>query len=538
MRRWNGWGDENVEYPITQTAIEYLANKIGRGVIIPDAALEDVLRNVPEGKLADGRLIGSEQIIYDKYERLLHSRGQSLPDWIALRYGRIRHYPDGVAYPQNENAVRDILGLAYQTGIAIIPYGGGTSVVGHINPIDNKRPYLSINLSRLNKLYSFDEYGLQATIGSGATGPTIENHLNKLGYTLGHFPQSFQYSTLGGWIATRSSGQQSSRYGRIEDLFRGGNIETPIGPLEMPPFPASAAGPDLRHLVLGSEGRIGIITRAIVNVSPIPAFETFYGIIFKNWDSAVEAVREIAQSGLQISMLRLSDPLETETTFELSGKQNIIKWADRGFNILKYGSDRCLLIVGITTSTRRMHLHIQRNTMSIARKYNGLNTGTIIGKMWKTKRFLTPYMRNTLWNLGYSVDTLETALGWGKVSGTAHAIKYAITKSMHSLGERVLVFSHLSHVYKDGASIYITYIFRRTPDADETLHRWKVCKNSASQVIINQKGTISHQHGIGIDHAQYIKAEKQEIGIEVLKAAVETFDPKGLLNPGKLILNK
>ncbi len=223
---------------------------------------------------------------------------------------------------------------ARNTGAAVIPYGGGTSVVGHINPIATGAPVLSIDLGHFNHLVDLDETSHLATFGAGVRGPEVERQLNQQGYTLGHFPQSFELSTLGGWVATRSSGQQSYYYGRIEDLFAGGHVETPRGPIDLPPLPASAAGPDLRQVFLGSEGRLGIITRVTVRVQPLPEFEAFYGVFFPEWEAGVEAVRQIAQEGVGLSMMRLSNACETETTLALSGKDALVRWASRGLRLL------------------------------------------------------------------------------------------------------------------------------------------------------------------------------------------------------------
>jgi alkyldihydroxyacetonephosphate synthase len=400
MRRWNGWGDETTNYPFPDSAARYLSARIGEGIRIPGAALDDVLTTIPVSHIPPHSLLHSGPL-----ERLQHARGQSLPDWAALSSGRVGCFPDAVAYPDNDGQVQELLKFASQIHARVIPYGGGTSVVGHINPLGGDSPVLTIDLSHLNRLTNLDETSRLATFGAGINGPELEKALNQQGYTLGHFPQSFEFSTLGGWIATRSTGQQSYYYGRIEDLFAGGHLETLLGPLDLPELPASAAGPDLRQVVLGSEGRLGIITRASVRIRPAPEFEAFYGVFFHEWEAAIEAVRQIAQDKIPISMARLSNPQETETTLALAGKENLIRWADRGLRILGYGDKRCLLVFGITCERRLAEL-IQGLTLDITRKYRGLFSGTIIGKIWRKSRFLTPYLRNTLWERGYAIDTL------------------------------------------------------------------------------------------------------------------------------------
>jgi alkyldihydroxyacetonephosphate synthase len=530
MRRWNGWGDENTSYPFPPSAARFLADLIGAGEHIPDASLDTLQARIPASQLPDHPLVNK-----DPLERLRHARGQSLPDWVALRYGNIGVFPDGVAHPEDAKQVREMLAFARKVGARLIPYGGGTSVVGHINPLDGEVPTLTVDLSRQDQLLDLDETSRLATFGAGVAGPQLESQLNQRGYTLGHFPQSFELSTLGGWIATRSSGQQSFHYGRIEDLFAGGCIETPRGPLDLLPLPASAAGPDLRQIILGSEGRLGVITRAIVRIQPQPQVEAFYGVFFHDWESGVAAVRQIVQAGTPISMARLSNPRETDTTLKLSGKDNLVNWADRGLRLLAYDQKRCLLIFAVTGNAAIVRL-ARREVNAIARSHGGLFTGTMIGNTWRKSRFLTPYLRNVLWEDGYIVDTLETAVPWSKVVETERVVQQAMHTALATTDERALIFAHLSHVYLDGASIYVTYIFRRSTYPDETLARWQAIKTAASRAILAQGGTISHQHGVGLDHKPYLEAEKGVLGMDVLRDIFHTLDPDGIMNPGKLLV--
>jgi alkyldihydroxyacetonephosphate synthase len=438
-----------------------------------------------------------------------------------------------VARPASADEVRALLRLARSLGACIIPYGGGTSVVGHINPPAGDAPVLTLSLERLNHLLDLDEASRLATFEAGVAGPHLEQQLQARGYTLGHFPQSFEYSTLGGWIATRSSGQQSYYYGRIEALFAGGRLETPRGPLDLPAFPASAAGPDLRELVLGSEGRLGVIVQARVRVRPKPEAEAFYGIFFPTWEQGVAAVRAVVQSDVPVSMLRLSNPLETEVTLTLAGKR-WIDWADRGLRLIGYGAARCLLVFGATGTPA--HVRRARGTVeAFGRRFGGLPVGTTVGHTWQKSRFLSPYLRNTLWEQGVAVDTLETALPWSQVPAAAEAVPQAIRAAAEAQGERVLAFAHLSHLYRDGASLYTTYLFRRAADPDELVARWQAMKHAASLVLQRHGGTITHQHGVGVDHAPYLEVEKGALGLEALRAAVRVFDPDGLMNPGKLL---
>lgn len=543
MRRWNGWGDTRISYPLPPKAASFIAAAVGEGRPTPDAEYETVLQSVPDSRMEiDNWPASTGLITTDPANRLAHACGQSLPDWLALRSGQISCYPDGVAYPETGEQVRALLRSANEREILVIPYGGGTSVVGHIDPLPGDRPGLTVDLRRLSKLVGIDETNRLATVEAGISGPALENELKQRGYTFGHFPQSFEQSTVGGWIATRSTGQQSFYYGRIEELFAGGHLETPADSLEFPAFSASAAGPDLRQIFLGSEGRLGIMTTATLRIRPQPAYEAFFGLFFPDWARGMAALREIALEKTSVSMLRLSDADETMTTLILSGKEGLVDLAEHGLNLLGYDRERCLLVLGLTGDWKSAN-YARRRAFEIVRGHGGLLTrlyttaGAMIGRTWRKSRFLTPYLRNTLWERGYALDTLETVLPWSKILDAAQEIKSCIRTGLEPVGEKVLVFAHLSHVYRDGASLYITFLFRRMADPQSTLQHWQRLKVGASQVIVNYGGTISHQHGVGIDHAGYLPAEKGPAGMAMLTAMLASLDPRSIMNPGKLIMD-
>ncbi|MBE0409351.1 MAG: FAD-binding oxidoreductase [Anaerolineales bacterium] len=529
MRRWNGWGEESIEVKLPHTAIRYLNDYLGSVHPEPDCSLDDVISLIPPSRLPPHPLISC-----DSEDRLRHSRGQSLPDWIALRSGKIDIFPDGVAYPKNEEEIKDLFTYSRQNAICLIPYGGGTSVVGHINPNQLDIPSVALDLSRLNNFHDLDKTSQIAKFGAGIRGPDLEQRLHREGYTLGHFPQSFEYSTLGGWVATRSCGQQSHYYGRIEDMFAGGQLISPAGTIKLLPFPASAAGPDLRQIILGSEGRFGVLTEVIVRVKPLPEVEEFYGVFFHDWESGYKAVKEIAQSDIPVSMLRLSDPEETQVTLALSDDGKMVPLGKQVLKFLGYSQGYCLLIYAITA--RKKHAgNIRAAVSSILRKNRGLGSGKFIGNKWRHTRFSTPYLRNSIWEYGLALDTLETAVSWNQIRSLCQAVKGSIRNALSNQNEKVLVFSHLSHVYNYGASVYFTYLFRRSSDPGLTLHHWYIIKSAASQSILDYGGTISHQHGVGLDHIPYLSQEKGQLGMQTLENLSKTFDPDGILNPGVLI---
>ena len=529
MRRWNGWGDDTVLYPLAPKAESFLAERIGEGSPAQDVGLEGVVARVPESRLADNRLFTK-----DHEQRLRHARGQSLPDWIALRSGELSSYPDAIAYPENESDIAELIQYASQAGARLIPYGGGTSVVGHINPAVGDGPAVTVDMRHMNRLVSFDDRDLLATFGAGVSGPELEAQLRARGYTLGHYPQSFEYSTLGGWIATRSKGQQALLYGQIEDLYAGGTLVTPAGRLVMPSNPASAAGPDLRQLVLGSEGRMGFITEAVVRVSPLPEEEEFHGIFFPDFAAGQAAVREMVQTGLSLSMLRLSTAMETETTLVMAGHERAIGLMEQYLAIRGITRVKSMLLAGIS-GRERLVKATWKEALAIARHHGGVHAGTQFGKQWRNGRFRSPYLRNSLWEKGYAVDTLETAVPWHRVDETLEKIESAISDALAPSGEGTHIFSHISHIYSSGASLYVTYIFRLAKDAQETLSRWQSMKTAACEAIVACEGTISHQHGVGLDHKPYLAAEKGDLGMSLITDAIRRTDPRGVMNPGKLV---
>lgn len=529
MRRWNGWGDDSIEFALNTDALAFLQQRIGTGTASRDAGLAQVCEQVPPTHLMPHRLIDTRA-----ETRVRHSLGQSLPDWLRLRYGQVGHFPDGVAFPESSEEVRELLDYAGAHDIAVIPYGGGTSVVGHLSVPPGDKPVLTIDLSRLSRLIDLDRDAQLATFGAGVFGPDLEAQLRAHGYTLGHFPQSFEYSTLGGWVVTRSSGQQSLRYGRIEQLFAGGRVETPQGRLDIPTFPASAAGTDLREMLLGSEGRIGILTEATVRITPLSQQEEFHAVFFPDWERAQTAVRSIAQAKLPLSMLRLSNATETLTTLTLAGHKKLIALLESYLGWRGCKDEKCLLLIGASGQKATVK-HALKSALQIARAQHGVHLGRRMGEKWKQGRFRNVYLRNSLWQQGYAIDTVETACDWPKVQPMMQALEQAARDALAERGEKVHAYTHLSHLYAQGASVYSTFVYRLSGDFETDYARWLTLKTAVCQAIVAQGGTISHQHGVGTDHAPYLMAEKGELGVAAMGQLFRHFDPKGIMNPGKLL---
>jgi len=534
-RRWNGWGDEAVKTTVPREAIARLEGLVGQGRPTPSALLADVVEAVPAGRLPDHPLVSA-----DAEDRVRHARGQSLGDWVALRSGQLGRVPDGVARPTTPDEVRGLLGYARAVGARVVPYGGGTNVVGGLSPSDlgpptgGDPPVLAVDLERMAALHDLDETSGLATFGAGVTGPALEAALRARGRMLGHEPQSWEYSTLGGWVVTRSSGQRSLGFGRIEALFAGGRLESPAGTLELPTSPASAAGPDLRQLVLGSEGRLGILVAATVRSVPIPEYERTNAVFVPDWERGLAAVRELAGARLPLSMVRLSTPAETQITLALAGQRRRLGLAMRWIRRRGAGPDPCLLLLGLAGRTRIAEA-TSGEAAKILRKHGAVTAPAAFGHGWDASRFRQPYLRNALWDAGYAADTLETAIDWSRAPGLAAALVQALDAGLEGENERVHAFAHLSHVYASGTGIYVTYVFRQTPRPEGTHRRWLALKTAASRVIVEHGGTISHQHGVGRDHVPYLALEKGELGMAALRDVAARFDPAGLMDPDVLL---
>lgn len=540
MRRWNGWGDDATASSLNPQATAMLHGILGAATPVPDARLDDILRQVPASRIST-HLTGADTgwrgppIALDAASRYAMALGESYPDWLKKRSGHVPPVPDGVAWPQGTEDVRALLDLARAQNWIVIPFAGGTSVCGHLDVPLGARPVLSIQLSRMNRLLHLDAASQLATFGAGTPGPLVEAQLRARGYTLGHFPQSFEYSTVGGWVVTRSSGQQSLRYGRIEQLFAGGRIETPLGTLNIPTLPASAAGPDLREMVMGSEGRFGVLTEAVVRVTQAPAHESFHALFFPDWDRAEAAVRELVQSRPGLSMLRLSNAIETRTNLTMAGHPGLIRSLERYLSWRGCGPDKCVLLLGLTGDSGAARFAL-KSARRLLNTHGAVYIGTAIGNKWAANRFKGPYLRNNLWDAGYSVDTLETAVDWPQVKPLMHAMEQAARDAFAHYKEPVHAFTHLSHVYPQGSSIYSQFVWKTAPGGfAPNFERWQRYKNAVSNVIAGHGGTVSHQHGVGRDHAANLHVEKGPLGMSALAQLCAHFDPEGMMNPGKLL---
>jgi len=533
--RWNGWGNVSINKKVSSHGAKLIKSHIGKTKKLSSVSLQQVLKTVPKSRLP-AAMTKLATVSIDKEVRLRHARGQSFPDWIAMHSGAFEVFPDGVAFPESTADVETLLALASEHDLIVIPFGGGTSVVGHINPQKGSRPVLTIAMSKINQLVDLDTESQIATFGAGTQGPSVEAQLDAQGYRLGHYPQSWELSTLGGWIAARSSGQQSLGYGRIEQMFAGGTLVTPQGVLNIADIPASSAGPDLREMMMGTEGRAGIFTEVKMRVQPQPEEELFKVAFLPNWEAGKEVLRQAVQKNVRLSMLRLSNAVETDAHLHLGTSPSQFLAISTYLKARGLDSQKVMLTYGVSGDKAQNKLALTQFNKLL--KQHGSVTGKItdiMGSVWAHGRFKFPYLRGTLWDKGIMVDTFETATNWNNIDEQMQQMQEAVRTSLTDEGEEVMAFTHISHVYKQGASLYTTYFFRAAKDHATTLKRWQKIKQAASLSLANGTATISHQHGVGRDHAPYLAAEKGKLGIQVTRDMFKSLDPEQRMNPGVLI---
>jgi alkyldihydroxyacetonephosphate synthase len=545
--RWNGWGRLGEGPGLGAAREEAILAELGRrfGRPLPrglePVELDDLA--LPPCRL-DARVLGrlraacgDEWVHTSDRERVRHSLGRSLPDLLRLRSGDLPVPCDAVVYPADEGAVAALLRIAADAALAVVPVGGGTSVVGGIEPRPraSQRGCIALDTTRLCALLRVDAASRTATVQAGVEGPALEARLRAHGFTLGHFPQSFEHSTLGGWIAARSSGQFSSRYGALEDMLVAVRVVTPNGVLRTLEVPRSAAGPDLRALVLGSEGTLGVIVEATLRVAPAPASHAERALLFRSFEDGAEAVREAVQEGLPLAMLRLSDAAETEL-FEVLRRDPARRFDASAWGLgaaarLGYREGRALLVAAHEGDAREGRRSLAR-LRAIARRHGALPLGARPGRSWRRDRFRSPYLRDWLLDYDVAIDTLETALPWSRLAEGHRAMGRDLRASLESHARAGLAMAHLSHSYPDGASLYFTLLY--PVDRQRSVKQWAEIKREATESLLSHGGTLSHHHGVGADHAAWLAREKGAVGIAALRAVKERLDPAGILNPGKL----
>jgi alkyldihydroxyacetonephosphate synthase len=532
--KWWGWGDPETLPELDGGAQSALRERIGELTPTPRAAALEAFSLPPAERLPQALVdaVGPEAVFTSLEDRVRHAHGCGYADLARVRLGSLDAAPDAIVLPGSPAQVRHVLDVCAAEGIAVVPFGGGTSVVGGVAP--ERGPHgrlISLDLTRLREV-EVDRRSLTATLGAGLRGPEAEAALNREGVILGHFPQSFEYATIGGFAATRSAGQASSGYGRFDALVASVRLIAPAGEMRTLETPHTAAGPALRELIVGSEGTFGVIPDVTVRVRPAPAVRRYEAWIAEDFEAGAEIVRSLAQGPGLPGVIRVSDREETSVSLALSGPRGLTGALFGRYLGLRRRADGCLIVVGHEgeeESVARRRALAVRALRSGGAAYHGQSAG----RSWEHGRFQGPYLRDTLIGMGAMVETLETSHTWARLGELHAAIGAAIGDSLAAQGTPGFVFCHLSHAYADGASLYFTFIARAREG--EQLEQWRAVKRAASEAIVAKGGTITHHHAVGRDHAPYMEAEVGRTGLEALRAIKERLDPAGIMNPGKLL---
>jgi alkyldihydroxyacetonephosphate synthase len=536
--RWWGWGDPEHPPALPTHALDFLRDSVGLGEQPrPPVALGQVrlaataLAPATLTRLAE--IVDAHNVRDGHAERVLHAAGKGYPDLVRLRAGEPEGAPDAVVYPASHEQLQALLKLCTEESLAVVPFGGGTSVVGGVAPLRGKHSgVLALDMSRMTAILGLDEESATVTVQAGIRAPALERQLAARGLTLGHFPQSYEYVSLGGCAATRSAGQASTGYGAIEKMVLGLRLAAPATEIALPALPASAAGPGLRQLLIGSEGTLGVISELALRVRPAPQERVYEGVFFEDFNAGREALRTLAREHALPDVARMSDEQETRMSLALAGSGGVKGRLGRAYLDLRGYSNGCLAILGFEGSTDELSCR-RRRALELVRRCGGLTVGRSPGQAWLNGRFSGPYLRDELLTHGVMVETLETATQWSTLHALHRDVAAALTQALGAYGTPALVMCHISHVYETGASLYFTVIARQR-EGDE-LGQWQALKQAASEAILAGGGTITHHHAIGRDHAAWMPREVGAGGLGALRALKAELDPVGIMNPGKLL---
>ena len=546
--KWWGWGYEDITFNDSEKPElwPYLKRELGVDeirwnkpinfdeVTLPDQKNNDAFLAALEQKL------DSDQIVEDKKTRLIHAAGKSFRDLWLIRHGNIKFAPDCVIFPNNENDVVSIVNAAKENGVVLIPFGGGSNIAGCLEPKDHhNRMVVSLDMCRMHKVIEIDQYSLIARIQPGVYGQHLEDQLAEHGVTLGHFPDSFLHSTLGGWVATRSAGMQSDIYGKIEDMVISLRMVTPSGTIITRTVPKSSNGIDIRHLCIGSEGILGVITEVTIQVHKKPEKEDWYGWLFPDFQSGIDAIHECHRYNCMPTVTRLNDPKKTALSFAFKTPKtgfkatiaNTFKWYIG--NVKKINFNQCCLMVVKYEGTQQEFKNIRNKVSSIYKKHRGVCLGAEPGRSFAKVKFDFPHLRDFTMDRSIMADVSETATTWNNLCAMHKNGLKEIENAIKETGVNGWVGCHLSHSYHSGASLYFTFgcLQRKGREIEQYLY----VKKAAEDAFMKNGGTLSHHHAVGTEHLPWVEEDLSPTGLKAVKALKDGLDPNGIMNPGKII---
>ncbi len=544
--KWWGWGNEDVQFdskahpgfwPYAKSVLEIETDDFDQPHWMLDAI------NVPEGRVDEHFLtklrsfLAPTQICEDKKERVIHAYGKGFRDLFRLRRGLANAAPDLIVYPQSEREVCLTLRSAADRDVVVIPFGGGSNISGCLERMDAGRVTISLDMRRMRRVLEVDAHSCTARIESGIFGPDLEQQLSRQGLTLGHFPDSFLHSTLGGWIATRSAGMQSDKYGKIEDMVLAVRMVTTEGVLTTRTVPKSSNGIDANHICIGSEGTLGVITEATMRVHPRPELRVVSGYLFPDFESGIAAMHECMRQECMPAMARLNDPDKTALSFAFRPPASLISQAAgslfktylraKGFML----PSACLMLTAVEGRQNEVVRRLSQ-AEAIYQRCGAVSMGEDAGKSFEATKFDFPHIRDFLLDRNVTTDVSETSTVWNNILPLYRGTMEVLRASILDSGVRPWTGCHISHTYQSGASVYFTFGFKQ--QSGYAMQQYLRVKRAAQQSFIDHGATLSHHHAVGTEHLPWLAADISPLGVQTVTAIKNALDPANIMNPGRL----
>jgi alkyldihydroxyacetonephosphate synthase len=545
--KWWGWGYEDAEFhanrhpdfwPYAKSVLDIEKDEFPRhewcldSIELPEARADEPFL----AKLRS--CLSPAQITTDRKERVIHSYGKGFRDLFRLRHGIAAGAPDLIVYPESERDVCLALRAAAERDVVLIPFGGGSNIAGCLERMDRTRMCVSLDMRRMRRVLAVDRRSFSARVETGVFGPDLEEQLAAHGMTLGHFPDSFVHSTLGGWIATRSAGMQSDKYGKIEDMVVALRMVTPEGVLQTRVVPKSSNGIDVNHLCIGSEGTLGVITEATMRVHALPQARQVRGYLFPEFEGGIEAMFECVNQECVPAMVRLNDPDKTALSLAFRPPQSAFTRVAAGFFKTYLRAKglvqprACLMLTAFEGSRPGLSRRLQ-HVEGIYRKCGAVGLGAGAGKSFEATKYDFPHIRDFLLDRNVTSDVSETATVWSNITRLYQSTGSVLRAEISRNGVRPWVGCHISHTYQCGASLYFTFGFRQQLGFE--MEQYLGVKRAVQQSFIDQGATLSHHHAVGTEHLPWLSADISPVGVHAVSSIKRGLDPANIMNPGRLV---